>query len=49
MVHFESFSTRTVGGQIIEWPAVAKVDVVMEIGINIKEKAVLSNATAFLW
>ena len=42
MVHCESFSAQTVGGQTIEWPAVAKVNVVMEIGFYIKERAVLS-------
>jgi hypothetical protein len=43
MVHCESFSTRTEGEQIVQWPAVTKVDMVMEISFCIKEKAVLSN------
>ena len=42
MVHCESFSTRT-GGQIVQWPAIPKVDMVMEVSFCIKEKAVLSH------
>ena len=36
MVHCESFSTQTKGGQIVQLPAVTKVDMVMEIGFCIK-------------
>ena len=43
MVHCESFSTRTEGGQIVQRPAVTKMDMVMEISFCIKEKTVLSN------
>ena len=43
MVHCKSFSTRTDGGQIVKWPAVAKVDVVMEISFDIKEDTMLSH------
>ena len=43
MVYCESFSTWTIGGQIFEWPTVAKVYVVMDIGFYVKGKAVLSN------
>ena len=43
MVHCESFSTRTGGGKIVQWPTVTKMDMVMKFNFCIKEKNMLSN------